>query len=104
LQGNLKNIVSLFFLWVFLYPTVVKFEHHHKQDDPKHEKGIAVKPYEEKCEICKFEFSVFTSDSKQVELPHIKPTDRYTEYYTSPEIIASSDFNFLLRAPPVWQI
>jgi hypothetical protein len=104
LFGKLKHIAPLFFLWVFLYPTVVKFEHHHEHKHHDRIKGVALKSYEGKCEICKFEFSVFTPDSNQVELPRLKPTDRYVEFYTSPDKIASADFTFLLRAPPFRQI
>ncbi|MFA6403790.1 MAG: hypothetical protein WCX31_19495 [Salinivirgaceae bacterium] len=99
------NIIApIVFLMVFLMPSVVKFEHHHESFicNAKHEKHYHV--YHEKCEICNFEFSAFSSGFDTFDLPNHQPLDSYVNHYTSRYSSALSQHSFLLRGPPNKQI
>ncbi len=97
-----KNIASLLLLLVFLLPSIVQLEHHHKHFiyKAKNEKQYLV--FQEKCGICNFEFSVFSSDFENIELQKDKPLDKYCNNYSSLYYSNISDYSFLLRAPPVF--
>lgn len=97
-----KNITSLILLLVFLFPTTVIFEHHHEQNscNAKNEKHFH--NLHEKCGICSFEFSIFLSDNKNIELKKEIPLDHYFNNYRSQYYSNHSAYSFLLRAPPVF--
>ena len=99
---KLKNITSLILLIVFLLPSIVKLEHHHKHFicTAKNEKHYHV--LHEKCNICNFEFSVFSSDFENIDLQKEKPLDKYCNNYSSINYSTLSEYSFLLRAPPVF--
>jgi hypothetical protein len=102
MKRKLKKIASLFLLLVFLFPTVVIIEHHHEQNicQAKNEKHYHV--FHEKCNICSFEFSVFSSTDKNIEQRKEIASDHYFNHYQSQFYFNQSAFSFLLRAPPVY--
>ena len=83
-------------------PTVVKIEHQHDHFicKAKNEKHYHV--FREKCGICSFEFSVFSSDINKIDLQKKKPFDNYCNNYISIYFPNHSKYSFLLRAPPVF--
>jgi len=96
-----KNIASLILLMVFLLPSIVKLEHHHKHFfcNAKNEKHYH--DYHERCEICNFEFSVFSAGTKNIDLQKEKPLDNYCNNYHSEYYSNLASYSFLLRAPPL---
>jgi len=99
-----NQIAPFLLLTVFLFPSIVKLEHHHDNFTchAKHEKHWHV--YHEKCEVCNFEFSTFSSDSFTLELQNEQPSDSYLIQYTSRYSQIHGQYSFLLRGPPFKQI
>ncbi len=99
-----NNITSLLLLLVFLLPSIVKLEHHHEhvECNAKNEKHKHV--FHEKCAVCNFEFSVFSSDLKKIVLTKEQPVAKYCNNYRSVNYSTFSKYSFLLRAPPYRQI
>jgi hypothetical protein len=99
-----NNITSLLLLLVFLFPSIVRLDHHHEQFkcDAKNEKHYHIS--HEKCGICNFEFSVFSSVNIDNELQRQPPSDRYCNNYSSVYFSPHTQFSYLLRAPPLKQI
>lgn len=89
---------------VFLFPSLVKLEHHHEhfQCKAKNEKHFHV--FHDKCGICNFEFSVFLSSVEKIDLKKENPLDSYCNNYSSRYYSNPSQFSFSLRAPPYKQI
>jgi hypothetical protein len=104
MKVKFKNIISLLLLLVFLLPSIVKLEHHHQHNffQPQNVKQFRV--YQDKCEICSFEFSVFLSAIENIELQNDLPVDHYSNHYKSLSICNLSQYSFALRAPPYRQI
>jgi hypothetical protein len=96
-----RNIASLLLLLVFLSPTIIKLEHHHEQFicNAKNEKHLHES--HEKCAVCSFEFSVFSSSSSPAAIAKDKPLEAYHNHYRSQGFSILSQFSFLLRGPPV---
>jgi hypothetical protein len=98
--GKLKNIVSLFFLTIFLFPSFVKITHHH-EDFECNAKGLQhLHESHEKCAVCNFEFSVFSIDFEHFILQKTQVATEYLNNYCSAKYTSSTDYPFLLRAPP----
>lgn len=100
---KLKNIASLLILLVFLLPTIVKQTHSHEVFicNAKHEKHLHVA--HEKCTVCNFEFSVFSSNKEYFDIKKEEHTDNYAVSYQSIYQSSNSSYSFLLRAPPIRQ-
>jgi len=98
---KLNNIISVFFLLVFLLPSLVKLEHHHEDFKCKaiNEKHIHV--FHEKCVVCNFEFSVFLSNLESIDFRKEKPLEYFCNNYDSADFSNLSQFSFSLRGPPV---
>jgi hypothetical protein len=98
---KLNNIFSVFFLLVFLLPSLVKLEHHHEDLKCKtiNEKHIHV--HHEKCGICNFEFSVFLSHFANIDFRKENHLEYFCNNYDSVHFSNPSKFSFSLRAPPV---
>jgi hypothetical protein len=98
---KLNNIFPVFFLLVFLLPSLVKLEHQHEDFKCKaiNEKHIHVQ--HEKCVICNSEFSVFLSDIPDIDFPKENPLEYFCNNYDSANLANLSQFSFLLRAPPI---
>jgi len=99
-----KNISSLVLLMVFLFPSIVKLEHHHEhfKCTATNEKHNHV--FHDKCGICNFEFPVFLSSFENIDLQKENPLDSYSNNYSSRYYSNPSQFSFSLRAPPYKQI
>jgi hypothetical protein len=99
-----KNIASLFLLLVFLLPSIVKLEHHHKHFECKAKNEKHFHEFHNKCAVCSFEFSVFSSAFGNIVLPKEQPVAKYCNNYRSVNYYTLSKYSFLLRAPPYRQI
>ena len=99
-----KNIASLLFLPVFLLPSIVKLEHHHDYFECKVKNEKHCHVLHENCAVCNFEFSVFSSDLENINLPKEQPAAEYCNNYRSVNYTTLSEYSFLLRAPPYKQI
>jgi hypothetical protein len=99
---KLKNIISFLFLLIFLFPLVVKLEHHHEHISNKVKSENPTSVLNEKCLVCNFEFSVFSTDIENVDLLLEKPIANYCNNYCSIYFLNNSQSSALLRAPPVF--
>lgn len=99
-----KTIASLLLLLVFISPSIVKLEHHHEHFEckAKHEKHYH--EFHEKCAVCNFEFSVFSSDFENIVLTTEQPLINYCNLYNSVNYSIRYKYSFLLRAPPYKQV
>jgi len=100
LNRKFKNIASLIFLLVFLLPSIAKLEHHHVHLNYKEKSERNHNVLNEKCSICNFEFSIFSSESENINLQKEKTEDNYCNNYSSQYYSNLSQLYFLLRAPP----
>ena len=98
------NIISLFLLFVFILPPIIKLEHHHEYFECKAKNEQHIHIYHEKCAICIFEFSVFSLDNKNFILPKEQPVAEYCNNYRSVYYSSLFKYSFSLRAPPYKQI
>ncbi len=99
-----KNIASLLLLLVFLLPSIVKLEHHHEHFECKAKNEKHYHVFHEKCAVCNFEFSIFSSDFENIVLSKEQPVAKYCNNYRSVNYSTLSKYSFLLRAPPYRQI
>jgi hypothetical protein len=99
-----KNIASLLLLSVFLLPSIVKLEHHHEHFECKAKNEKQYHVFHEKCAVCNFEFSIFSSDFENIVLQKKQPVSKYCNNYRSVNYSTLSKYSFLLRAPPYSQI
>ena len=104
MNRKFKNISSLLLLLVFLLPSVVKLEHHHENFECKAKNEKHYHVYHKKCATCNFEFSVFSLDLENSDLPKEQPLNKYCNNYISVNYSTLSNYSFLLRAPPYKQI
>jgi len=104
MNKKLRNIASLLLLLVFLLPSIVKLEHHHKHYVYKTKNENNSQVISGKCGICDFEFYVFLSDFGNIELQCEKPLINYCNNYYCIYYSNLSRFSYLLRAPPGLQI
>jgi hypothetical protein len=104
MNRKFKNITSLLLLLVFILPSIVKLEHHHEHFECKAKNEKHYHVFHEKCAVCNFEFSVFSSDFKNIVLPKEQPVAQYCNNYSSVNYSTLSKHSFLLRAPPYKQI
>jgi hypothetical protein len=104
MNRKFNKTASLIFLLVFLIPSIVKLEHHHKHSISllKEEKPNLV--FHDNCGICNFEFSIFISGINNIDLQNENPPDYYCNNYISQYNSNFSLYSFFLRAPPGKQI
>jgi len=89
-------------LSVFLTPIAVKTIHIHEHRSvctEKHDRHFHKQA--EKCDICDFVFSLFTSESDNDGCKIDNFVDYYCNLYSSVVLNNSFYLNILLRAPPV---
>ncbi len=98
---KLNHITYILLVFVFLAPSIVKMEHHHKHFICKAKNEKHYHNYHEKCEICIFDFSFFSSEIKNVNLENEQPSDQYCNNYRFSSSSILSKYSFLLRAPPL---
>jgi len=100
-KSNLKSSIALLFLLAFLLPQVVKALHFHDHELAcTSETGRHFDHQTEKCEICDYSISVFTSSNENGSFSKILVSDNYINLYSSVLISKPTSFSFLLRAPP----
>jgi ribosomal protein L37E len=104
MTGKFKNNASFILLLVFLSPSIVKLEHHHEHIECKAKDAKHYHASHEKCAICSFEFSVFSSDFENIHASKEQPADNFRINYRFAHFSTLSDYSFLLRAPPFEQI
>jgi hypothetical protein len=101
MKSILKSSIALLFLLAFLLPQVVKTLHFHDHEVAcTSESGCHINHQTEKCEICDYSISVFTSSNENGSFSKILVSDNYINLYTSVLISKPTSFSFLLRAPP----
>jgi hypothetical protein len=88
----------------FLIPSVVKIEHRHEHGIPKGNTELPSGEYHDNCVICNFEFSVFLSFNDEVYFEENEHLIRFINDYSSIHFQNLSQYNFLLRAPPSFQV
>lgn len=98
---SLKHITSILLLAIFLWPSVVKLEHHHSHCEEHSYCGSAFDAEHEKCEVCNFEFSVFTEHAGELYLPSVRLIGSDVVLPVAGKYFGKSVYSFLLRAPPV---
>lgn len=104
MNRKFNKTASIILLLVFLLPSIIKLEHHHKHfiSLSKQEKPNLV--FHDNCSICNFEFSIFISCINNIDLQIENPPDSYSNNYISQYNSNLSLYSFLLRAPPGKQI
>jgi hypothetical protein len=85
-------------------PSIVKLKHHHDHGEPAAITEHPSQEYHDNCVICNFEFSVFLSVEGKVYFEEEDHPKYYLNDYASVHFQNLSQFNFLLRAPPSFQI
>jgi len=95
-----KKAITLFLMMAFLWPSIVKFEHHHPHFEFKNTSEKQIHEFHEICNICNFEFAVFLTGVKIIVIHKVIPTDCYFNNYNSYYSYSLSQYSFLLRAPP----
>lgn len=98
------GIISFFLLLVFILPSIVKFEHHHQYFECSAKNEAHYHELHDKCPVCNFEFSIFSSDFENIALPKKQPLAKYCNNYRSDNYSIYSKYLFLLRAPPGKQV
>ncbi|MBL7965404.1 MAG: hypothetical protein JNK09_00280 [Prolixibacteraceae bacterium] len=98
---SLKHITSILLLAVFLWPSVVKLEHHHSHCEEHSCCGSSFDTEHEKCEVCNFEFSVFTDQVVDLCLPSVRLVGTDVILPVSGKYSGQSNYSFLLRGPPL---
>jgi hypothetical protein len=104
MTGKFKNIASFLLLLVFLSPSIVKLEHHHEHFACKARDAEHCHVLHEKCAVCSFEFSVFSSDFENIHASKAQPAGNFRISYRFAYFSTLSNYSFLLRAPPFTQI
>ena len=87
---------------LFLAPSIVKLGHNHKEFycNAKSERHFHTQ--HTNCEICQFDFSVFTSEGSNLDPEKEKHQDSFNNQYNLSFFSNQSKFSFLLRAPPTF--
>ena len=100
MRTKLNKIVSVILLMVFLFPTIVKLEHHHKYNsvNVKDERHLPV--LKENCAICNFALPVFIPDLENINIQAVNFIIGYINNYQSPTLFNHTQFTFSFRAPP----
>lgn len=102
MNKTIKHIPALVLLWVFLFPSMVKFEHYHEVSKiNRTADGKQLDVLHEKCYVCSFEFSIFSTDSLTLDFEDERLLVDYCNNYKWAYYSSLSNYSFLLRAPPV---
>ena len=92
--------IPFYLIFIFLFPSIVKLEHHHHlYSDCRHsEKSCQI--FHENCPICDFHFSIFTDRIEKIDLEVLLHFDRYKNLYNTPCTFSFTNLPFSHRAPP----
>lgn len=104
MRKSFKNIISFLLLSIFLFPTIatVTHKHDHFICHAKDENHLH-KPHG-KCDICCFEFSVFSFKANKNYIEKPEYFVYYFNNYKSSNCSLNSEHTLLLRAPPFHQV
>jgi hypothetical protein len=98
-KDGFRYITSLGLILTLLYPSIVKFDHHHDHESLP-ENGNNLQNSHSSCSLCEFQFSTFDKNSeheysflKSIVLLIEKPL--YFGFFSK-----FDNYNFSLRAPP----
>lgn len=103
MREKIKNILSLLGLWVFLFPTIVAFEHHHEIFLCDAKSIQHLHEYHQKCDICNLEFQVFEKTPEHISFLIVQVVLGFYIKYNSLHYFNPAKYSFLLRAPPYLQ-
>ena len=98
---RLKNITSLLLVLVLFVPSIIKLIHHHEHFVFKDKNEKHYYKLHEKCEVCLFNFSIFSSETINIDFKKEQVLDNYCNHYVFKCFASLSQFSFLLRAPPI---
>jgi hypothetical protein len=99
-----KKLIALFLLFAFLLPNLVKIEHQHNHFACQAKEQKHLHKNEAKCEVCKFEFSIFSSHFISYKLESLQALFAYTKHYNSSFCFTRPSGIYQLRAPPFYKI
>jgi hypothetical protein len=99
---KLKNVGFILLALLILAPTIVKLGHHHQEFHCNAKNVKHFHSYHQNCEICQFDFSVFTSEDSNLVPEKEKYQDSFNNQYSFTFFSNQSKFSFLLRAPPAF--
>jgi hypothetical protein len=88
---------------VLLLPFMVKLEHQHDHFVCKAKTEKHFHDYHEKCQICSFEFSFFMSEEFFALPETLVSFGVLTNNFKAGNFSNTSDYTFLLRAPPTYR-
>jgi hypothetical protein len=97
---SIRHIIAISLLTVFLLPSVIKTEHHHEHFVCHHGGETHLHEYHEKCLVCKFEFSLYTTRVCEDQDAHHEYSDSYANNYCTEAYQSHPEFDYSLRAPP----
>lgn len=97
---RLKYIFTLLLVLLLFAPIIVKFEHHHNHFECKSKTEKHIHTEQEKCYICNFEFSVFSSNFNELFTVKISPLIKFIHSCYKFHNSNWSKYSFSLRAPP----
>lgn len=99
-----KKYLSLFFLFLFLFPQVEKAVHdfHHRDDlHCSEKKSVHFHEQEHVCSVCDYTIPVFNTPIEQeFDFALSVCSSNYFEYIESAPL-SNNDYNFSPRAPPI---
>jgi hypothetical protein len=101
---KIRNIISILLLIIFILPSFVRLEHHHNHGYLAESTEHPSQEYHNNCSICNFEFSLFLSVAEDVNFEEEDHSEYYIIDYLSAHFQNLSRYNFLLRAPPSFQV
>jgi hypothetical protein len=103
---NIKNIVSIFLVLIFLMPIATKFFdaffHHHHDVCFSNTDISCFHEYHKKCPILNFELSFYSLVKQFKKTQKVKYCDAFKIDYFFVYSCNHSKFSFLLRAPPIF--
>ncbi|MDN5296177.1 MAG: hypothetical protein PWQ71_283 [Bacteroidota bacterium] len=99
MNRSYTRYIPFFLIFIFLFPSVVKLEHHHQRTGCCHSEK-SCQTFHENCPICDFHFSIFTDQIQKIDLEVLTHFDRYKNQYNTPCTFSFTNLPFSHRAPP----
>ena len=102
---GLRYIVSVGLILLLMYPSVVKFDHHHDVEKLPHNlNGINFQKSHTNCSICEFQFSTFENSTETEYSIFTSNILLIVKPFVFNFIPKYNNYNFSLRAPPSFYI
>jgi hypothetical protein len=96
--------LALYVLLSFLAPSLLKLEHHHEHFVCNAKTEHHFHNAHPKCEICEFEFSLFSNDHPDVVFDFYSPFVVPAFIFEQKVDVLDPVYSFLLRAPPAFLV